>query len=125
MFQIAKDIRLLFQLGRVRRREDRRDVPGALRAIRAISYEGSWAGFVATYTARLLALTRDGRALRHVQAVRRFIRTHEDELEYSNYCLAYCDYLECVLRGQPYESAGATVRSQPSSPFVRNTLLVT
>jgi hypothetical protein len=123
-FQRIKDVLLLIRLGRVRALESRGDMPGALRAIEAISYEGSHAGFVATYTARLLVITKDPRALTDVENVRDFIRQNDGELCYSSYCLAYSNYLERVLRQLPYEQAGATVLKQPSTRFVRNSLLV-
>jgi hypothetical protein len=93
-------------------------------ALESISYTGRYSALVAAYTARLLALTRDDRAFEFVRQARRFIRENEEQLAYTEYCRAYCDYLECVLLRQPYAEAGAEVLRQRSSPFVRNTLLV-
>ncbi len=124
MLQRFRDAYLLMRLARVRGFESRRDQCGALKAIAGISYEGPYAGFVAAYTARLLAVTRDPRALAYVREVRDFIRENERELRYSDYCVAYCDYLELVLHQQPYGQAGAKVLALPSTAFVRNTLLV-
>jgi len=112
------------QLGRLRGFESRGDPRSALEAAEAISYKGAYAGLLATYTARLLAITRDPRALAHVRKARDFMRENENTLRYSGYCLAYCDYLERVLHQQPYDEAGAEVLAHPSTAFVRNTLLV-
>ena len=124
MLQRIRDVLLLVRLGRVRGYEARHDHVGALRAIESISYSGRYSGLVAAYTTRLLAMTRDERAFGHVRNVRRFIREHEAQLAYADYCLAYCDYLECVLLRRPHAEAGAEVLRQKSSSLVRRTLLV-
>ena len=125
MFQAVRDARLLIRLGRVRRLEARHDYVGALKILEAMTYEGPYAGFLATYIARMMAMARDGRALEYVNIARRFIRDERYELKYRGYCLAYCKYLRRVLGGYPYELAGDEVLSQPSTAFVRSALLVT
>lgn len=125
MLQRLRDIALLIRLGRVRGFEGQRDQRGALHAIEHISYEGPFAGLLATYTARLLLMTRDARALPYVRDTRRFIRGHKAALKYAGYCEAYCDYLECVLLQQPHDAARQKVLAEPSSPLVRNSLIVT
>ena len=125
MFQRLRDAHLLIRLGRVRRLEAKHDYVGALAALEAIDYKGPYAGFLATYTTRMMAMARDGRTFQYVNIVRRFLRHETGDLRYRSYCLAYCKYLRRVFEGYPYELAAAEVLSQPSTALIRNALPVT
>ena len=83
MFQALRDARLLIRLGWIiRRLEVKGDYVAALKALEAITYKGPYAGFLATYTVRIMLLARDSRAFEYVNSVRRFIRDERGELKY-------------------------------------------
>ena len=124
MFQRIRDVRLMIRLSRLTALEARGDYPGALEAVERISYGGPLAAVLGAYISKLIAMNRDARALDYVRSVRRLIRECESNLDCRSYCVAYCDYLECVLSDQPYELAGKMASSQPASRFVRGILLI-
>ena len=125
MRQIFADVWLLIQLGRVRGLEARGDFGAALKRIESIRYSGPEAAVLKTYHVRLMALTGAGGALEYLGIVVDYIRSNASSLKYSEYCAAYCDYLECVFTKKPYDVAAGIVLSKPSTKFVRSTLLVT
>src|SRR3954453_8061099 len=122
MFQRFKDVRLMIRLSRLRALEAQGDYSSALEAVERISYGGPLAAVLGAYISKLIAMNRDARALDYVRSVRRFIRECEGSLDCRSYCVAYCDYLECMLSDQPYELAGKKASSQPASRFVRDLL---
>jgi hypothetical protein len=113
------------ELGRIRHLHEKGDPAEALSRIRAMDYSGCFEGLVGGYQVRLLMLNRKpDEALGLVRSTRALIQEKGRPLRYSDYCEAYCDYLECVLTGQAYDAAGTLVNSKASSPLVRSILRV-